>query len=154
MGIHREREKVVRANLAAVAQDLLPVGNRSQRWQVAWSVVGVLVRVERPFDDDEVETFIRIKPLGPGGGEAVKTLNHLLDIRKLLTAIATGVLTFAGVLQAPWLAVLAALCVWDHLLSAMRVELSEKDASVLWTLWNMESRPRRVKGMDVLNAVN
>lgn len=91
---------------------------------------------------------------GRGGGVSVKPGNVRLNMRQLVSAIASGVLTVVGAVQLPWTAVFGALVIWNNLFAASRVALSESDASVLWTLWLNRDDENTVAEAGLLGRVN
>ena len=101
-----------------------------------------------------VVRMVRMNEGGRDGGDSLKPGNILLNMRQLVTAIAGGVLTVIGVVQMPWTAVFGALVLWDTLYAAAKSELSERDASVLWTLWLLRDSKETVADAGLLDAVN
>jgi len=99
-------------------------------------------------------SFMKMDPGGEGGAESVKPGNIVLNISRLVTAVASGVLTAVGVVEIPWTAVFGALVVWNTLYSAARVKISERDASVMWTLWLRRDEELTVPDAGLLKAVN
>lgn len=79
--------------------------------------------------------YISIKMGGAGGGKSRKVGNVWLDIRKLVAAFAKTTLSAASIAANPWTAPLAGLIIWDELVSRTTVEVEERDATVVWTLW-------------------
>ena len=84
----------------------------------------------------------------------MKPGNILLDMRRLITAVASGVLTVVGVAEVPWTAVFGALVLWDTLYAGARIELSEREAAVLWTLWLLRDGAYTAPQAGLLEAVN
>jgi hypothetical protein len=70
---------------------------------------------------------------GDGGGTSTKPGNVRFRVKTLMTAIAGGTLTVAGI-TAPWMRPLGAWLVFDSLWQAVRVDLGETEAAVLWAL--------------------
>lgn len=91
---------------------------------------------------------------GRGGGTSIKPGNVRMNIRKLVNAIASGVLTIVGVVQVPWTALFGALVVWESLYSSVEVKLTETEASVLWTLWLLKDDRFTVAKDGLLSNVN
>jgi hypothetical protein len=91
---------------------------------------------------------------GMGGGVSVKPGNVRLNMRQLVKCIASGVITIVGVVQLPWTAVFGALVIWDDLYAGTRIELSESDASVMWTLWLNRDEDHTVAERGLLQKVN
>jgi len=108
----------------------------------------------QPPEHDTRMYWLRMHLGGRGGGYSVKPGNITLNMQKLVTALAGGVLTAAGIAAAPWSAVFGALVIWDSLYSAARVDLSEEDASVMWTLWRRRDAEHTVPHDGLLASVN
>lgn len=107
-----------------------------------------------PPEHKSVLQMVTMSVGGRGGGASVKPGNIRLDIRHLVTGIASGVLTVVGVVQAPWTAIFGALVIWDSLYAGARIELSESDASVLWTLWLLCDDKHTMAEIGLLAKVN
>lgn len=98
--------------------------------------------------------FITFTPGGRGGGRSIKPGNVRLNMRKLMVAVAGGVLTVAGAISAPWTIPFAAIMVWDGVWSAIGIDINERDAAVLWTLWKHRDANNYVSEDGLLIAVN
>ena len=111
--------------------------------------------VTEPVDPmaDEVGA-IDIDRAGRGGGTSIKPGNLCLRPGRLVEAIAKGGLTIAGALQAPWMLPLAAIILWAEVYSAAKVELSEVEACVIWTVWCFADGNRQMLVGDLLALCN
>lgn len=139
-----------------VNRTLIAVGD-SPDFSVALEIVRHFVTVSPPEAEITTEITRDLMTLRPGGhlgARSVKPGNVKLNMRKLVAAVAGGVFTTVGVLQVPWTAVLGALVVWDTLYSAATLELSEREAAVMWTLWQLKDENHTVSDAGLLEYVN
>lgn len=97
---------------------------------------------------------IAMQPGGFEGATSTKVSNVVLNMHKLMTALASGAITIGGALTAPWILVLGGLITWDRLWSCLKVPLSEREASVLWSIWSNGGSVAGVLKRDVLTLVN
>jgi len=117
--------------------------------------------------NETINTFVQITPPekarlecitmrhgGYGGGRSSKSGNLLLNMRKLFTAIASGVMTTVGVIAAPWTAPFAALLLWDRVKSSLNIDITEREAVLLWTMWKNRDLNNYVSEQDLLDLVN
>ena len=102
----------------------------------ARAVIDSFVQITPPEAAPTIVEFISLPSGGRGGGRSVKPGNLLLNMRKLFTAIASGVITTASVIGAPWTAPFAALVLWDRVWSGLNIDITEREAVLLWTMWN------------------
>lgn len=89
-----------------------------------------------------------------GSARSIKLRNILLDLRKLIKAVATSTLTIVGSVEVPWTIPLAALLVLDTLFDIMAQDINEKQASVLYALWSRSGEIRSFNSNDLLDIVN
>lgn len=135
-----------------VAGKLQPiVGNEAS--QIAIGILHHFATITPPEESSQLK-LITIRPGGHRGGSSTKPGNVTLNMRKLVIAIASGILTIVGAFAAPWTLVLGALVTWDSLWSCLQLNLSEIEASVLWTLWKNRGEDDTVAKVQVLDAVN
>lgn len=135
-----------------VNQALVAAGELPDR-RVALDIIRHFATVSPP----EVRTTVGLVTMRLGEGpvaQSVKLGNVLLNMRKLVAAVAGAVITTVGVLQVPWTAVFGALVVWDSLYSAATVDLSEREASVLQTLWLLRDENDTVADDGLIQHVN
>jgi hypothetical protein len=102
------------------------------------------------------DTTIGLLVMRSGGRESysVKPGNITMNMRKLATAISQGALTTAAALKAPWMAIFGAIVLWNSLYTQAKVELSENEGSVLWTMWHLKDQENTVATDGLLEAVN
>lgn len=92
---------------------------------------------------------------GSGGGRSTKPGNVVLNMRKLVVAIASGALTLVGATAAPWMLLLGGLVVWESLWSAAEIQLGESEAAVLWAMWISRDKDNNtVRKAEVAEVVN
>jgi hypothetical protein len=101
-----------------------------------------------------LQSFITMQPGGRGGGKSAKGGNIFINIHKLITAIAGGVLTVSGAIAVPWTLPFAAIIIWDSIYSGTNINLTELEAAVLWSLWKNRDPTRCVSNNGLLDLVN
>ena len=97
--------------------------------------------------------MITLSEMGRQGGSTTKPGNLLLSYRKLVAAVGAGGLTVTGILG-PWTGILAALVLWDLLYSGLKVNLSEREAAVLWAMWKNCDLNNQIEQAAIFDAVN
>lgn len=108
-----------------------------------------------PPEKEEVRLYLMtMQPGGRGGGRSAKAGNIQLNIQKLITAIAGGVIAVAGAVTTPWTLPFAAIIIWDSIYSGTNIEISEREAVVLWTLWKNRDPKNCVSSNGLLELVN
>ena len=91
---------------------------------------------------------------GMGGGRSNKPGNILLNWKKLLVNGSESILTIVGANAVPWLIPLAALIVWDKIYSASTIEISERHATLIWTLWKNCDEKKCIEYKLIKDLVN
>jgi hypothetical protein len=120
--------------------------------RVAQDLVGHFASITPP--EVKIE-FLRPDPQRPYEEiQSIKPGNIRLNMRELITAIAGGVLTVVGVVAAPWTILLGGIVIWATLRKAATVELREREASVLWTMWEHKDANRCIADADLFDLVN
>ena len=153
MGYSEEKAEARRQELrAAVAASLDGVAGEDAA-RLASEVVDHFASVTAPHWEARFE-LVTLRPGGLGGGSTTKPGNVVLNLRKLVVAIANGAITIAGGLAVPWVLIVGALVVWDNLWSCLQLEIGDNQACVLWTLWNGRDEDRTFPKRDVQDAVN
>lgn len=94
------------------------------------------------------------KGRGLGGGSSTKPGNIWLNWKKLLVAGSESILTFIGAVAVPWLIPLAGLVVWNKIWSMLTIEISERHAVVIWTMWLNKDSENCIEHRLILNLVN
>lgn len=151
----KELEGVAEQAILNFLKDTNFSGDTKHAQQIAAKVINQLVKVTPPEKEDYGKIhFITLQQSGYGGARSVKAGNILLNMPKLITTLAGGVLTVAGAVEAPWTALFAAIVVWDSVWSGLTVELSEREAVTLWTLWKNRDESNCVPEAELLDKVN
>jgi hypothetical protein len=65
-----------------------------------------------------------------------------------------SILTVVGAISIPWLIPLAALVVWNKIWSLCNVEVSERHAAVVWTMWHNRDKDNCIEPSTVVKLVN
>lgn len=157
-----ERAKNKRDELIKIAEQALVnksdsigfKGSPSDAQLFVSEIIDQFIDITPPEKEEIVLGLITMNTGGRGGGRSTKPGNMLLNIRKLITAVASGVLTVAGTVTAPWTAPFAAILVWDSIYTGLNVDLSEREAVVLWTLWKNRDENDCVPEAGLLDKVN
>jgi hypothetical protein len=156
------RQEAKRQDMVAIATEAVMAHARSvgtplapeEAARVASAIVDGFVTLTPPETDTSIRHVTVVGPGLPERGETVKPGNIRLDMRKLVTSAARGVVAIAGAAQIPWTIPLVALEIWDNLWSLLKVDLSEREAAVFWTMWLRADREDCVAGDQVLAYVN
>jgi hypothetical protein len=72
---------------------------------------------------------------GRSGGQSRKPGNLMLNMRTLTGVLAKGAMTLVTVYKTPWAAPFAALVLWNEIWAGMTVDVAEREAIVMWTMW-------------------
>jgi hypothetical protein len=64
------------------------------------------------------------------------------------------ILTVAGAFATPWLIPFAGLVVLNTILSLSTIEITERHAAVIWTIWSNRDPKNCVEGKVILKLVN
>ena len=122
--------------------------------ELARKLVECFCTVTPPKSDPPLMEWMTINSRGRGGGVSVKPGNVLLNMRQLTAALADGVLSAVGVVDRPWTALIAAVVIWDRIVSCLRVEVGEVEASILWVLWLKSDEQHTFAKSGLLSTVN
>ncbi|HVF62207.1 MAG TPA: hypothetical protein VNJ70_20540 [Thermoanaerobaculia bacterium] len=128
-----ERAALKTAELIEIAASALPGLSPSARAAAAGELIAAFATVTAPEEPPMLVHMITMRSGGSGGATSTKPGNIFLDLRKLVVTSAGGALTFAGAGESVWMAVLAALVVWDTIWSGVKVSLTEREAVVVFT---------------------
>lgn len=154
MSLSQDRADQKATELAEIAARVLKRLGVESSDRVATEVIRNFVTVTPP-EQPRVELRAIVMDMGGReGGVSTKPGNILLSMRKLVTILAGGVLTIATSLEAPWIAVLAALVVWDSVWSGLQVELTEREAAIIWTMWLNRDGENTIPDSSLLALVN
>lgn len=122
--------------------------------EAATKVISNFTEVTPPRKGPRVLESITLRPGARGGGHSVKPGNIFLNLQKLVTTLAASSLTVMGTVAVPWTAPLAAIVIWNSVWSNLKVELTEREAAILWTMWVNRDDDRCVADVDLLDKVN
>jgi hypothetical protein len=97
--------------------------------------------------------LVTLRSGGVGGGSRTKPGNIFLNWRKL-PVVSSDIILIASSLNSHWLVPFAALVVWDRIWSLASIEITERDAVVIWNMWKNKDIDDYIKAEDVLKLVN
>jgi hypothetical protein len=129
-------------------------GSETEIRAIASLIIEKFAKVSPPEKEDfDTVSFILLSAGGRGGGRSLKPGNVRLNMLKLMHALAGGVISVAAAVKAPWLVPFVAVRTWNDLWTSLNVNITEREAAILWTMWkykdinnNMKSHKRyRVK---------
>lgn len=112
------------------------------------------VRISPPEEESHVVELILVNRAGRGGARSSKPGNIRFNLRALTDALATGTLGVAGVEAAPYLIPLVALVFWNAIWRGMNVELTEREAAVVYVMWMCKDARQEVPSSGLLQKVN
>lgn len=121
--------------------------------ELAKKIVDSFCVITPPETDDRMY-IITIKSGGIGGGRSLKPGNIWLNWKKLLIDGSESILTIVGSASVPWLIPLAGLVVWNKVWSLLTIEIDERHAAVIWTLWKNRDKENRIEHDKILNLLN
>ena len=107
-----------------------------------------------PFSIETSSRSIFMEPGGMGGGTSKKTGNILLDWRELFVICSDSVLTIVGAVSIPLLIPLAALVVWNKYYSLTSIQITERTAAVIWTMWKNRDIENCIRAEKILDLTN
>lgn len=163
MDYNYERANKKKEELIRVAEESLlkylqssDGGDSAQAKLIATETINHFAKITPPEQEHPTFKFelLRMDSGGRGGAQSVKAGNLLLNMHKLVTAVAGGVLAVAGIAGAPWTAPFAAIMVWESVWSGLKIDISEREAAVLWTLWTNSDGSKHVPADGLLDSVN
>lgn len=154
VGYETERADAKRQDLKAMIAESLQESGIDDSDLLADRVVQQFADVTAPYYEPEPMRLMTLGEGGVGGGSTTKPGNVVLNVGKLVRAIASGILTIAGATAAPWLLVIGALVTWDALWSCLNVKLTEEHACAVWALWKNRDDNNTFPKSRVLDAVN
>lgn len=154
MGYETEQADAKRQDLKAIIAGSLGGSGIDDADLVADRVLERFADVTAPYREPEPMRLIVLGEGGVGGGSTTKPGNVVLNLGKLVRAIASGILTIAGATAAPWLLLIGALVTWDALWSCLNLKLTEDHACVVWALWNNRETNNTFPKSDTLDTVN
>jgi len=106
------------------------------------------------MDDSLVMHHIIINPPGRGKGKTTKIKNISLNLSKLYDSAAVGVFAGVSTSEYPWLFPFGIILLWNSLLRASEIELSEKEGVILYTMWFNRNKNNEVLVSGLKDLVN
>jgi hypothetical protein len=106
-----------------------------------------------PGPDRSEQSLVTIAP-DLYEGSSIKAENLFLDMRKLFVTTAEMALGILGSLATPWALLLVGIVALDSYSSILKVDLSEQEAVVLWTMWQRRDQQNCLPQNDLWGFVN
>ena len=156
MELDYDRAELKKSELIdAVARALAATSvNADEDRQTALEIISNYASISPPEKERMVMQLITMNHGGRGGAESTKAGNVQFNIGKLCIAASKGAFATVAVSNTPWLAVFAALILWDEFWACTKVSLSEDAASVLYAMWMHKDADRCIAANDVEAKVN
>lgn len=162
MGLNHARADEKREELEDAAAEVLRAGagaagetaDGEATAAAARELVRRFARITPPEAPELRVDFVVVSRYGEGEARTTKPGNLRLDMKRLVHAAATGVLTAVGAWSVPWTIPLAALVIWNDLHAQATVALSPVEACVIWTMWLHADRDQSVADDRLLALVN
>jgi hypothetical protein len=98
--------------------------------------------------------MITMRQGGYGGGRSTKPGNISLNMRTLLVDLAEVITIGGAALSVPWTRYLAAIRIWNKLRTRLTIEISEREAVLLWIMWKNRDHTNHVADDSLLDLVN
>lgn len=121
--------------------------------QLAAAAAGYFADIKAPKWEPPPMEMVTMHSGGRGGAVTTKPGNIVLNLGKLVRAIAAGALTIAGTMATPWTLLVGGLVTWDSLYSCLKLEINETQACVLWSLWQIRDDRHTVAKAEVFEAI-
>ena len=148
-----EKKDEIISSLSSILQKNVCVKNSFD--QISKEIVSQCITVRPPEKEKVVLHLMTMSPSGRGGGKSTKAGNIVLNIRKLVEAVASGAFAAVSAYQVPWLGIFGFILLWNSLWSSAQVELTENDAAVIWTMWvHRDRKNNEISDEGLLNKVN
>jgi hypothetical protein len=148
-----ERAEEKRKELTDIVKNVIQIYDIQNREKIASEIINHFVDITPPEIESSLN-LITIRQSGLGGGSSTKPGNIWLNWRKLLVEGSESILTFIGAVAVPWLIPLAGLVVWNKIWSMLTIEISERHAVVIWTMWLNKDSENCIEHRLILNLVN
>ena len=126
----------------------------ADRRQVAEIIASTSIRVTPPEVQRIVLHLVTLHASGRGGGKSSKPGNIRLNIGKLMEGVANGVFAVVSSYQIPWLAPFAFIMLWKSLWDSSKVDLTENDAAVIYSMWIHSDNKNEIPKRNLLQTVN
>lgn len=122
-------------------------------YEISSKITDYFVRIDL-FSLDAGSRSIFVGPGGMGGGTSKKAGNVLLDWKELFVICSDSALTLAGAVSIPLLIPLAALVVWNKFYSLTNIQITERTAAVIWTMWKNRDAKNCIENEKILDLIN
>jgi len=150
----KKRAEVKRKELTYIVNGILQNYNIQNKEKISSIIIDRFVDDITPPETELIRYKLEMRPIGIGGGKSIKPGNILLNWRKLLVSASEIILTVAGAFATPWLIPFAGLVVLNTILSLSTIEITERHAAVIWTIWSNRDPKNCVEGKAILKLVN
>jgi len=148
-----EKEKELVSSLSSIFQSKSIFKDSFDK--ISNEIVSSCVSIQPPEKEEISFEFMTMAPSGRGGGRSTKPDNIVLNIRKLVEAVASGTFAAVSAYQVPWLGIFGFILLWNSLWRAAEVDLSENDAAVIWTMWvHRDRKNNKISENGLLSKVN
>lgn len=122
--------------------------------KISSEITDRLVQIIPPEYEDSPCRKISLCNGGISGGQSIKPGNILLNWQELLEICSDGVLGIVGVYSTQLLLPLVALSICNKILKAVKIEITEREASVVWAMWKYRDSDNFIRNEVVLDLVN
>jgi len=154
VGYDEKKAEAKRQELRGLIAQTFEHVSSDEAARLATEVAKHFADVTPPYWEPPPVQMVRLSEGGRGRATTTKPGNVVLNLRKLVVAIASGTLTIAGAMAVPWTLVVGALVTWDSLYSSLQLEISEIQGCVLWSLWKERDDGLTVAKAEVFDAVS
>jgi hypothetical protein len=154
MKFDEKRAEVKRKELTYIVSGILQNYNIQNKEKISSIIIDLFVDDITPPETELIRYKLEMRPIGIGGGKSIKPGNILLNWRKLLVGASETILTVAGAVATPWLIPFAGIVVLNTILSLSTIEITERHAAVIWTIWSNRDPKNCVEGKVILKLVN
>ena len=144
-----------RTELRGLVQQAVPPSIQNPH-NIAEAVLNSFIQLTAPTQPERVIEMITMQPFGSGGGRSRKPGNIYLNWRKLMDLAPDVTIAGVGGATSPrWLLPFIGLYVWNKLWCSSEEQLSETEATIMYTIWkhrNSEDRIAEEEGYERTNA--
>jgi len=163
MNYKEERIKDKKNELALIAEKSVSesglLASNEDVHQIATKIIDNFTRITAPEPPEHKMYMTTIRHFSGGfSGQNLKPGNISLNMSNIMYAVTNGALAFSGAMTgaiSPRIAcVFAAMVLWKDLYSSVKVDLSEKEALVLYTLWDEKDEDNCVPKHNLLVKTN
>lgn len=90
------------------------------------------------------------------GAKSTKLGNIKLDLKKLCILSSESIFPIVAATHMPWLIPFAALVICNKFWSLQNIQITERDAAVIWTMWNYITNHNKLKknNIGLKNCIN